>query len=253
MRQCFFASLMCLVALGTTARAELITVWTFGPNAANYTLVPQVDATASAVLTAGGGSIDATGGNGVAFTDANGNTYVAGQALHWSDTTKSGGDAYITITVNTTGWQDLDLRWDYKSKYDTSKGKGGPVQWDLDYDIGNGWDSIVNNQQVTCDSNFHSFDIDLSGFTDLNDCGSVQIKLHNPKEGTLKDGDYWEDNIQLTGTPVPEPATLSLLALCAAAMICRGRATKAWVTDSFGRTAKSIHVRASVGAAPPLP
>lgn len=198
-----------------------MTVWSFGGSAASYTLVPQFDATLSAMLTPGGGSLDATGGNGVAFTDAGGNARGSGQCLHWSDTTKSAGDAYVTIALNTTGWQDLALRWDYKSKYDATGGKGGPVQFDLDYDIGGGWLPLANNTPLICDSAFHSISLDLSAFPDLNNQASVQIKLHNLKEGTLPNGDFWADNIQFTGTAVPEPVCLTLLALGGVATLRR--------------------------------
>jgi MYXO-CTERM domain-containing protein len=221
MRLCIWMGLACALALTASAQADLVVVWTFGGSATTYTLAPQFDATGGATLDAGGGSLDATGGNGVAFTDAGGNSRGAGQCLHWSDTTKSAGDAYVTITLNTTGWQNLDLRWDYKSKYDTSKSKGGPVQFDLDYNIGGGWLPLANNRLITCDSAFHWVDLDLSAFTDLNNQASVQIKLHNLKEGTLPDGDYWQDNIQLTGTPIPEPVGLSLLALGGLALLRR--------------------------------
>lgn len=223
MMRWFGMGLACLLAVTAGARADLVTVWTFGGSAATYTLVPQFDATGSATLTAGGGSLDATGGNGVAFTDAGGNARGAGQCLHWSDTTKPAptGDAYIILTLNTTGWQNLDLRWDYKSKYDTSKGKGGPVQFDLDYSIGGDWLPLANDAPLVCDSLFHFVDLDLSAFSDLNNQAGVQIKLHNLKEGTLPDGDYWADNIQFTATPLPEPVSLSLLALGGLALLRR--------------------------------
>lgn len=220
MKRIALGGMVFLLALGSVANADLMSVWTFGPNSTNYTLVPQYEyVQGTPVMTAGGADYDTDGGNGVAFTDAGGNSHAKGQALHWSDVSKSGGDdAYIIIAIDTTGWQDMSIRWDYFS--DNTGTKKGPVRIDLDYAVGSGdWINIVNNYTITRDDAWHQFTYDLSSLTAINNQSSVQLRVNDIKEDTIKDGDYWQDNIQLTGTSVPEPLSIAFLALGGAALL----------------------------------
>jgi hypothetical protein len=206
-----------LLALSNVANANLIAVWDFGPDSSNYTLVPQYEYVSGVpVLDAGNADYDTDGGNGIEFTDAAGNSHIAGQALHWNDVSGKNGDAYIIITIDTTGWQDMAIRWDYKSKDGTKK---GPDSFDFDYAVGSGdWIDILNNEAITRDGAWHQFSYDLSSLTDINNQTSVQFRINDLNHNDL-DGDYWQDNIQLTGTVVPEPLTAVLLALGGAALL----------------------------------
>lgn len=205
-----------LLALGSVANADLMAVWDFGPNSTNYTLVPQYEYVSGVpALAAGGADYDDNGGNGVAFTDAAGNSHDAGQALHWGDVSGDVDDAYIIVTIDTTGWQDMAIRWDYKS--DNSGGKTGPVSFDLDYQIGaGGWINIVDNYAITRDDAWHQFSYDLSLLNAINNQSSVQFRINDLNENDVN-GDYWQDNIQLTG--VPEPLSAVLLALGGALLL----------------------------------
>lgn len=208
-----------LLAFGSVANANLMAVWDFGPNKDNYTLVPQYEYVSGVpTLAAGNADYDDNGGNGVAFTDAGGNSHTAGQALHWDDVSGSGDDdAYIIITIDTTGWQDMSIRWDYKS--DNTGGNKGPVSFDLDYAVGSGgWIDIVNNYAITRDDAWHQFSYDLSSLTAINNQSSVQFRI-NDLDKDDENGDYWQDNVQLTG--VPEPLTAVLLALGGVALLSK--------------------------------
>jgi hypothetical protein len=197
-------------------------VWDFGPNSTNYTLDPQYEYVSGVpTLAAGNADYDGNGGNGVEFTDAAGNLHAAGQALHWNDVSKSGdaNDAYIIITIDTAGWQDMLIRWDYMS--DNTGGKRGPVRFDLDYAVGSGdWVNILNNEAITRDDAWHEFSYDMSSLTAINNQSSVQFRINDLQEAVGEEnGDYWQDNVQLTGTVVPEPFTAVLLALGGAALL----------------------------------
>jgi hypothetical protein len=204
------------LALGSIANADLMAVWTFGPNSTNYTLVPQYEyAQGTPVMTAGGADYDDNGGNGVEFTDAGGNFHIAGQELHWGDVSGSADDAYVIITIDTTGWHDMAIRWDYKS--DNTGTKKGPVSFDLDYAVGSGdWINIVDNYAITRDDNWYQFSYDLSSLTAINNQSSVQFRINDLNENDLN-GDYWQDNVQLTG--VPEPLSVAFLALGGVALL----------------------------------
>jgi hypothetical protein len=209
-----------LLALSSRVNASLMAVWDFGPSPAGYTLAPQYEYVSGVpTLAAGKASYDIDGGNGIDFIDAGGNSHAAGQALHWNDVSKSdGNDAYIIVTIDTTGWQDMSIRWDYKS--DNSGGSQGPVRFDLDYMVGSGdWVNLLNNQGITRDGLWNGFSYDLSSLTAINNQPLVQFRINDIKEDDIKDGDYWQDNIQLTGTAVPEPLSVVLLALGGAVLL----------------------------------
>lgn len=213
-------ALLCLAVLsawGSSASASLVAVWDFGPDATDYTLVPQYEyAVGIPVLLADGADYDLDGGNGVAFTDAGENIHIEGQCLHWNDVSKSGNNAYITITIDTVGWQDMAIRWDYKSKDATKK---GPDSFDLDYQVGaGGWTNILNNYSIIRDGAWYEFSYDLSSLTAINNQAAVQFRLNDFDHNDLN-GDYWQDNIQLTGTAIPEPVSAVFLALGGLALL----------------------------------
>jgi len=216
--------LLCLAilpALVVPAGASLMAVWDFGPDATNYTLVLQYEYLVSMpAITAGGASYDTSGGNGTTFTDTAGNIHTAGQCLHWNDVSQSGNNAYIILTVNTTGWKDMVIRWDYKSKNGT---KMGPTSFDMDYEAGSGsWTNIVNNFAITRDGAWHQFSYDLSSIDTVDNQSSIQFRINDLDKNDLN-GDYWQDNIQLTGTAIPEPFSAVLFALGGAVLFRRHR------------------------------
>ncbi|MDD5063257.1 MAG: hypothetical protein PHQ35_00675 [Phycisphaerae bacterium] len=216
-RLIFLLGVVFLLVLASAANANLMAVWDFGPSSDYYTLVPQYEYVSGVpTLDAGNADYDDNGGNGVEFTDAAGNYHIAGQALHWGDVSKSGdNDAYIIITINTTGWQDMSIRWDYMS--DNSGDKTGPVSFDLDYQVDDGeWTNIVDNYAITRDDAWHQFSYDLSSLTAINNQPSVQFRINDFDENDLS-GDYWQDNIQFTG--VPEPMSIAFLALGGIALL----------------------------------
>jgi hypothetical protein len=204
-----------LLALAGAANAGLMAVWDFGPESTFFTLVPQFEYVSGVpTLTAGGADYDDNGGNGVAFLDAANNSHIEGQALHWNDVSGEIDDAYIIITIDTTGWHDMSIRWDYKSKDATKK---GPVSFDLDYAVGTGdWTNLLNNYPITRNGAWHEFSYDLSSLTAINNQPSVQFRINDLNEDDLN-SDYWQDNIQFTG--VPEPLTVVFLALGGVALL----------------------------------
>jgi hypothetical protein len=217
MRRVFaFLCLSIFLSLNTPVSADLMSVWDFGPDSANYTLVPQYEfVTGVPTLAAGGADYDTNGGNGVAFTDAGGNIHSAGQGLHWGDVSGTADDAYIIITIDTTGWQNMAIRWDYMS--DNSGGKKGPVSFSLDYQVdSSGWIGILGDQPITRDDAWHIFSYDLSSLTAINNQSSVQFRINDFNHNDLN-GDYWQDNIQVTG--IPEPISVILFALGGATLL----------------------------------
>jgi hypothetical protein len=201
-----------------SVQGQLLAIWDFGASSAYYTTaVTNTNLVGTPTLALGGGTLDADGKNGVDFTDAAGLFHAAGQAGAWDDVKVTGTDAYWIVTMNTTGWKDLVVRWDYKAWDATT------TSCDLDYSLNGGttWINILNNTAIIADGAFHTASYDLSSVLSLNDASSVQIRMNDLDE--FGDGKFAFDNLQVTGAATPEPATLALLTL-GAAVIRRLRA-----------------------------
>jgi hypothetical protein len=185
---------------------SVLAIWDFGDNKDSYTESPAYYNTiVSPTLTLAGSDIDDNGKDGTAYMDAAGIAHIVGQAAAWDDINKSGSDndAALFITLNTTGFTDLVIRWDYKSESATS--------FDFDYRIGDeDWTGIVNNKPITpgwSDDQWYSVSLDLSA---VDDQSFVQLRLDDL---TKDDGNdkFAIDNIEITG--IPEPATMMLVGL----------------------------------------
>jgi hypothetical protein len=196
-----------LAAIATTVLA----IWDFGPDSTHYTQAPAYYNTVAApTLTLAGSGVDTNGKNGVAYTDAAGIAHIAGQAAAWDDINKSGtvNDAALFITLDTTGFSSLAIRWDYKSEFATS--------FDFAYRTAadGTWTQIADNQTITPNWSGESWgSVVLTMFdkTALNNQSYVQFRIDDMVEGPGNDR-FAFDNIEITGV-VPEPTTLLLLGL----------------------------------------
>ena len=199
------------------ARADLMAVWDFGDSSSYYTTAATSEnVNGTPTLTLAGGELDDNGKDGVAFADAAGNSHVAGQAAAWEDVAISDGDdASWIVTIDTTGWQDLSFYFDYKAW------ESSTTTLDFDYSLDGGvtWISILDDTTITADKAYHSFSYDLSSITALNNQSSVMLRIDDLDE--YGNGKFAFDNLQITGTVVPEPLTLMFLAIGAAGIVRR--------------------------------
>jgi len=214
--------LVFLLALSSPANATLMAIWDFGPDAPRYTLDPTAyNVSVQPSLAAGNADYDDNGKDGTAYTDAAGILHVAGQAVGWDDVSGAGADdAYLTITINTTGWQDMWIRWDYFS--DNTGGNKGPVSFDFAYKVGAGsWVTLLNNQAIVRDDAWHEFRYDMSAIAAIENQASVEFRIDD-LDNNDDDGNFKLDNLEVTG--VPEPCTIALLGLGGLALLRRRRA-----------------------------
>jgi hypothetical protein len=192
-------------------------IWDFGPDAPHYTEIVTTeyvqDVPALAVID---GQKDGNGKDGVAYTDADGTHHEPGQAAAWDDVSVSGPtDAQWIMTINTTGWWNLVIRWDYWS--DATGGNQGPTSFDFAYRIdGQSWIRILNDENMIRDDDWHEFSRDLSNISAIENHGLVQFRVNDLDENDL-DGVFRFDNLEITG--VPEPATVALLGLGALVLL----------------------------------
>jgi len=201
-----------LISLAFWASADtMVAYWDFGSNIEGYTeTVTLENAVGTPTLTgmSVGTSYDSDGQIGVSFLDAVGGSHSDGQALAWGSGVDDGNQEWI-LGIDLTAYQDLTLRWDYRS----SLGAGtGPTRADLAYKVGEGaWTAIESSIALTADSEYHEYSKDLSSISAIDGQSMVQLRLSNFSGATSTSGTYRTDNLQLS--VVPEPAVMGLFGL----------------------------------------
>ena len=219
MKRLIFVVLVISAIITSANAAQQMAIWDFGPNAAGYTTNPTTEnLIGTPTLVLSGGTMDPDGKDGWAYTDAAGVSHAVGQSAAWDDVkVSSSPDAKWIVTLNTTGWQDIGVRFDYKA-WDA-----GTTSFDLSYQINNSgtWVSILNDQTIIADKAFHSFSYSMASIDAIENCSSVQLKVSDlDKTGNNQ---FAFDNYELTGTQIPEPATIALFGFGITALIRRRR------------------------------
>ena len=195
-----------LVLLHTGYSDVVVAFWDFGPNGAGYTESARVNNTIETPSLAGmsaGSGYDADGQEGVAFIDVAGTNHLAGQALAWGSGVND-GDQEWTLSINLTGYEDIAIRWDYRST------GTGPTNALLSYSVEAAEWSTVEEISLTDDSAYHAYANDLSLITELNNAANVQFRLSGFTGGSGS-GTHRVDNLQIAA--IPEPAVLGFIAL----------------------------------------
>jgi hypothetical protein len=208
-----------VIGITSASASEQMAIWDFGPDSSHFTMLPtaeNVNGTPTLVLS--GGTLDTGGKNGVDYTDIAGITHTAGQAGAWDELKISGDNARWIVTIDTTGWADIGLRFDYKAW--SSK----TTSFDIDYRLNDtdAWTNIVNNTPIVGDQTFHSFAYSLASLDAIENQSVVELRF-NDFDYNKGSGKLAFDNFELTGTQIPEPATIGLLGLGITAIIRRRR------------------------------
>ena len=203
----FSITLLVLPVLSGSADAALMAIWNFGPDAAGYTEdVTTENVIGIPVLTLDGGEIDLNGKDGIEYTDSAGTFHSEGQAAAWNDIKVQGKDAEWIMMINTTGFEDMTIRWDYKA-WDSDTDS-----FDLEYRINGGeWMAIRDDQAITGDGDYHSFSWDLSGISAIENQSAVEFYFDEIELNG--NGKYAFDNLEVSGSVIPEPCTIALLVL----------------------------------------
>jgi hypothetical protein len=198
--------------------AQQMAIWDFGKDANHFTTAPTAEnVIGTPTLVLSGGTLDPTGKNGVAYTDAAGVSHIDGQAGAWDEIKVSGDNARWIVTIDTVGWADIGLRFDYKAW--SSK----TTSFDIDYRLNDNdpWTNILNNTPIVGDQTFHSFAYSLASLDAIENQSIVELRFNDfDNKGS---GKLAFDNFELTGTLIPEPATIGLFGLGITAIIRRRR------------------------------
>ena len=221
MKRLIFAVLFISIIVIASANASTqMAIWDFGSNAANYTTGPNAvsaNLIGTPTLALSGGTLDPDGKDGIAYTDAAGILHAAGQSAAWDELKVSGDNARWIVTIDTAGWKDISVRFDYKAWSSKTS------SFDLDYRLNDTdpWTNILNNTPITADSAFHSFAYSLASLDAIKNQSVVEFRFNDfDYKGS---GKLAFDNFELTGTQIPEPATIGLFGLGITAIIRRRR------------------------------
>lgn len=146
--------------------------------------------------------INLNGADGTAYTDNEGVSHAGGKAPSWADIKGSGSDAEITLNINTLNWENLVLRFDYKSQLADT--------YDLAVSIneGDSWHKLANNFPLVADyDNWNEATIALSSLASVNEEeGNIVIENRESLWIRIDDlsfngNDAFDfDNVELTGT-----------------------------------------------------
>lgn len=156
------------------------------------------------VLTLQGVDVVPAGQTGVAYTDVSGTTYPAGQAAAWGSGVNDSGGNQITLHFDATGFQDFNLRYDYRST------TTGCPSADFQYRVGDSGDFVsAGIHPYTRNAVFHAVSVSLTSLTSLNGANSVDFRwVLAAGSGS---GTFQVDNLELTGAAVPEPRAYALV------------------------------------------
>lgn len=150
------------------------------------------------LVTIKGGIKDENGKTGNPYTDREGGLHAAGRAAAWNNVSS---DSVMLITLNTTGWRDIMIRWSYNSE--NTDGDLGPGTFDMDIRGGGAgdWTHVEVNRVLVRDSLWHKYAVDLSSYGDIENRDFVEMRFRGFSQGDESGGDFLIDNIELVGSP----------------------------------------------------
>lgn len=135
--------------------------------------------------------IDPTGKRGVTFQDVGGTRAGAadGRAFAWDDVRGPGPDAEFWLVLNTAGFANLHLRFDYRG--------ASAESFNLSYsrDSGFSFTPLFYRIRMVADDAWHSIEIDLSGRHELQNAGQIIFRFHNFDNN----GAFRVDNVECYG------------------------------------------------------
>lgn len=186
---------------------DLLAFWDFGPNAAGYSnsfTYKNPALTGTPTITQSGGTMDSNGKDGVDYQNSAG-TSVRGQGMAWDDA-KNGTTAQWIVQLNTSSFENLHLRADYKLQTAGT--------YTLSYNTSAGWIPITSTgnliaNNIDNDYNWGTIYHDLSSIAAFGNASTVQLRFTiNDVSGGAND-ELIFDNIEVFGTCITPIAPLA--------------------------------------------
>lgn len=216
---------VCSLGFVCTGHAEILSYHSFNDmfnNADGTTEWDKENVVGEPTLTmveAGGALVDGNGVSGTAFVDADGDSHVAGQGATWTATNV--GENYWQLDLATTGYEDLALRFDSTHSVVEGVRRGASsvtIAWAID-----GNNAFTDVQTFDLNPSYTAYSVDLSSIATIENASSVQLRGTWSNDGTLPNTRL--ENLQLTGSLIPEPGSLALFGLGCGILAIRSRAS----------------------------
>lgn len=186
------------IGVGPAAEAAVLVSYDFN-NVSDFTEISEENVVGTPTLTlvedGDNNQVEAAFGTAGASPD---------WAVAWQSTVSGG--SYWQIDLNTTSYEDLSLEF-----FNRSSGNGATsvvIAWAV-----NGG-AFTNVETVTLNrlSAFTKYTVDLSSITAIEDQADVQIRATWGTDGAGPNTRL--DDVTLSGTFIPEPGSIALLAAC---------------------------------------
>ena len=191
--------------------------WSFNDNTpTNWTTAaPTVNTLPSANLVRTGSALNNYNNTAVmgsaTYTAFDGSTHIFNQdsgnrrCMAWD--TGSTGNSF-TLQLNTTGYEDFILRFDYRHGTGTGPTSLGPFEYSLDNGLT--WTTIFNSSSISLSATYSPWSYNLSSISAIENVPSVWLRLSFDSPAG---NNFRIDNVEITGQEVPEPNQIALLSL----------------------------------------
>ncbi len=208
MKKSLIASLAFSLALALPSPAAQLVLWSFPTPLSGIgsgtAIPPTVENVVGApTLTMLNQTIDANGKDGADYTDSTGVNRPAttNGAIAWDDFRGPGADGEVRMTLNTTGFVDLSLRFDIKLNDDPLDSSTRVLL--VDYSTDGGTTFVpATTLNITNDAVFSARTVNLAAIAAVENVASVILRL---SQGGSSDANALNDsvsfdNLEITGT-----------------------------------------------------